>query len=89
MSTVIKTRIVKMGNSRGIRIPKLLLDQLGLGEEVELAIQNDQLVVRPIQRPRFGWEEQFALMAERGDDRLLDEEGARLSQWDADEWEWA
>jgi antitoxin MazE len=88
MNTVVKTRIVKMGNSRGIRIPKLLLDQLGLNEEVELAVQQNQLVIRPVQRPRHGWDEQLKLMAERGDDRLLDAEAVSLTQWDADEWEW-
>ncbi len=89
MSTTVKTRIVKMGNSRGIRIPKLLLDQLGLNEEVELAVEGNQLVVRPAQRPRRGWDEKFKLMAERGDDYLLDAEAASLTEWDADEWEWA
>jgi len=88
MNTVVKTRIVKMGNSRGIRIPKFLLDQLGLNEEVELAVQQNQLVIRPVQRPRHGWDEQLSLMAERGDDRLLDAEAVSLTQWDGDEWEW-
>ena len=72
MSTSLRTRIIKIGNSQGIRIPKILLDQLGLGEEVELAVQEDQLVIRPIRHPRYGWDEQFRMMAEHGDDRLLD-----------------
>ncbi len=88
MSTTVKTRIVKMGNSRGIRIPKILLDQLGLNEEVELAVEENQLVIRPARRPRHGWDKQLSLMAERGDDRLLDAEAASLTEWDADEWEW-
>ena len=54
MSTVFKTRIVKIGNSNGIRIPKLVLDQLGLGEEVELVVEEHQLAIRPIRRPRQG-----------------------------------
>ncbi len=89
MGTVVKTRIVQVGNSRGIRIPKLLLDQVGLGEEVELAVQRDHLVIRPLRRPRQGWDEQFRIMAERGDDRLLDEPTPSPTQWDEDEWEWA
>ena len=67
------TRIIKIGNSQGIRIPKLLLDQIGLDGEVELAVQEDQQVIRPIRRPRDGWDEQFRMMAEHGDDQLLDE----------------
>jgi antitoxin MazE len=88
MSTALRTRIIKIGNSQGIRIPKLLLDQLGL-DEVELAVQEDQLVIRPIRHPRYGWDEQFRMMAEHGDDRLLDEAVVSFTQWDADEWEWA
>ena len=88
MSTSLRTRIIKIGNSQGIRIPKILLDQLGLDEEVELAVQEDQLVIRPIRHPRYGWDEQFRMMAEHGDDRLLDEAVVSLTQWDADEWEW-
>jgi antitoxin MazE len=89
VDTVVRTRIVKMGNSRGVRIPKLLLDQLGLDEEVELAVQHDQLVIRPVRRPRHGWDEQLKRMAMCGDDRLLDAEATDLTQWDVAEWEWA
>jgi antitoxin MazE len=88
MSTRIKTRIIKIGNSHGIRIPKPLLEQSGLGEEVELAVQQDQIVIRPSRRPREGWEEQCRLMAARGDDQLLDGDIPGLSSWDAEEWEW-
>ena len=83
-----KTRIIKIGNSRGIRIPKLLLDQIDLGEDVELEARQDHLVIRPTRRPRQGWEEQFSVMAAQGDDQLLDGEAPGLSSWDTDEWEW-
>ena len=82
----IRTQIVKIGNSRGIRIPKLLLDQVGLSSEVEISVQRDQLVIRPTSRPRDGWEEQFRTMAKYGDDKLLDEPVA--TRWDAGEWKW-
>ena len=52
MSTVVKTRIIKIGNSQGIRIPKILLDQTSLGKEVELELQQDQIVVRSAHRAR-------------------------------------
>lgn len=89
MSTVVKTRIIKIGNSHGIRIPKLMLDQLGGGAEVELALRQHQMIIRPVQHPRHDWDEQFRTMSERRDDRLLDETALRLTQWDADDWEWA
>jgi antitoxin MazE len=91
MGATIRTRLVQIGNSQGVRIPKVLLDQVGLGGEVELEAQDRQLVVRPVSpvgRARDGWEEQFRAMAGRGDDRMLDEDGSGSSRFDADEWEW-
>lgn len=87
MNTVIKTRIVKIGNSQGIRIPKMFLDQLGFGMEAELALEHNQLVLRPAQRPRQGWEKQFRTMAQRGDDTLLDADSTSTG-WDDEAWEW-
>ena len=68
----VKTRIIKIGNSQGIRIPKVLLEQAGLGEEVELDVGNHQILIRAAGKPRQGWEEAFRAMAEAGDDKLLD-----------------
>ena len=83
------TRIVKMGNSLGIRIPKPVLTQLGLTGEVHLEVRDGQLVVRPVtETVRAGWDEQFQAMAARGDDALLDEETVSGSLWDGDEWQW-
>ena len=83
----IKTRVIKIGNSQGIRIPKTLLEQLNLGEEVELEVQENQLVVRPVSWVRQGWDQQFCAMAEHQDDRLLDESAPSLTSWDED-WNW-
>ena len=82
------TRIVRIGNSRGIRIPKLLLEQAGLAGEVEISVRDNSLVIKPARRPRAGWEAAFAEMAARGDDALLDEGTPSLTRWDDDEWEW-
>lgn len=89
MATVVKTRIVKIGNSQGIRIPKLLLDQSNLGKEVELEIELDHIIIRPAQPARAGWKAQFQKMAEAGDDYLLDEDVDLIeNDWDEEEWEW-
>ncbi len=91
MVATVRARLVRIGNSQGIRIPKVLLDQVGLGGEVELEAQDRQLVVRPVLptgRPRDGWDEQFRAMADRGDDRLIEGDALGLSQFDAHEWEW-
>lgn len=82
-----KARIVRIGNSHGIRIPKPLLEQSGLGEEVELEAQHHQIIIRSAERPRQGWEAAFRSMAEHGDDTLLDPE-VKPSRWDEEEWEW-
>ena len=86
MSTVLKARIIKIGNSRGVRIPKTWLEQLNFQEEVELAVEPDQIVIRPAHHPRAGWDQQFRAMAERGDDQLLDD--PIPTEWDEGEWEW-
>jgi antitoxin MazE len=83
-----KTHIVKIGNSQGIRIPKPILEQCGFGREVELEVHDQELVIRPIHQPRQKWEEAFQAMAAYGDDTLLDGEIGSQTTWDEDEWEW-
>jgi antitoxin MazE len=84
----VKTQIVRIGNSQGLRIPKFLLEQTGLGPEVDISAQDDTLVIRPARKPRAGWAAAFQEMAQKGDDALLDETAPGLSRWDQDEWEW-
>ncbi|AFZ29744.1 SpoVT/AbrB domain-containing protein [Gloeocapsa sp. PCC 7428] len=86
MGTSIKTRIVRIGNSQGIRIPKTLLEQSGISTDVEIELENDHLVIRSASRSRIGWDEAFAAMAEQKDDTLLDDVSTTL--WDQAEWEW-
>ena len=83
-----RTSIIRIGNSRGIRIPKALLEQCKLGDTVELEVEDNRLVIRPADRPRQGWDEAFCQMAERGDDALLDEGSLGQTEWDQTEWEW-
>ncbi len=83
-----KTRIVKIGNSQGIRIPKLFLERSNLAEEVELEAQDNQIIIRSLRQPRQDWEEAFRAMAESGDDSLLDENLLPQTQWDEAEWQW-
>jgi antitoxin MazE len=83
-----KTRIVRLGNSCGIRIPKALLEQAGLHGEVDVSARGDSLVIRPARAARFGWEDAFREMARRGADALLDDVAPSLSGWDGGEWEW-
>ena len=83
-----KTHIVRIGKSHGVRIPKPLLDQTGLNGEVEITAENGSLVIRPVKKAREGWAAAFEKMARRGDDALLDDVAPTLSAWDEDRWEW-
>ena len=83
-----KTRIVKIGNSQGIRIPKLLLERSNLAEEVELEAEDNRIIIRSTKQPRQDWEQAFRAMAERGDDSLLDNDWLTQTRWDEDEWQW-
>ena len=83
-----KTRIVRIGNSQGIRIPKPLLEQTSLQQEVVISAEGGCLVIRPTKRPRADWASAFREMAGRGDDALLDDVAPSLSKWDEDQWKW-
>jgi len=86
MTLTVRSKVIKIGNSRGIRIPRALLEQAGLNEEVMLSVEGDKLIVQSAHSPRLGWEAQFARMAETGDDQLLGQDIP--TQWDEEEWEW-
>lgn len=78
--------VIPIGNSRGIRIPKNILQQLGIGKKVELEVREEEILIRPVKKKtREGWAEKFAEMHEKGEDELLidipDEE-------DDFQWEW-
>ena len=91
-----KTKIIRIGNSQGVRIPRSLLEQAGvvenergdvLGQEVELEVEEGGILIRLVRQARAGWEEQFREMAERGDDAML-EDVPQASSWDEKEWVW-
>lgn len=85
---MIRAKVVRVGNSRGIRIPKPLLDQCGIEGPVELSVRNGSLLVRPLKPRRQGWEKAFRRMAERKDDAVLDPGVSGTSEWDRNEWVW-
>jgi len=83
-----KSKIVKIGNSRGIRIPKPFIEETGLGEEIEIQVEGNRLIIGPAARPRAGWEAAFQKMADAADDTLLDGEVHIPTSWEEAEWEW-
>jgi antitoxin MazE len=81
-----RTRIVRIGNSRGIRVPKVLLDEAGLPEEVELHAEPGRLVVSAATRPRAGWASKARSMHQRGHDALVDP--ITPTDFDETDWRW-
>lgn len=83
-----RTSIIRIGNSQGIRIPKILLQQSHLGTEVELDVEDERIVISSASHPRQGWGEKFRLMAESGDDKIIDEGLSVQTEWEKEEWQW-
>jgi antitoxin MazE len=83
-----RAKIVRIGNSQGIRIPQLLLERSGLGEEVDIEAREDQIVIRPLRRPRDGLSDAFQEMAQAGEDQLVDGDLPGQSSFDQGEWTW-
>jgi len=81
-----KTQVVPIGNSRGVRIPKTLLELCHIRDAVNLSVKGETIIIRPIKRrPRATWEAAFKQMHQQGDDRPLLPERLDL---DVGEWEW-
>lgn len=81
-----KCQIIQIGNSQGIRIPKVLLEETGITGEVDLELHPDGILIRNTQKARAGWDEAFKVMAENEDDELLD--GHSGTHFDKREWQW-
>jgi len=82
----VKTRLVQIGNSRGVRLPKAFIEQAGLTEEVELEIQDGSVVISAVRNVRAGWRDAAENLAHREEDILLDDEVP--TRFEEEEWEW-
>ena len=74
--TRLKTNIVHIGNSQGIRIPKAVLKQCHLQGEVELEPKGNSLIIKSKCKPRKGWDRAFKTMARNEDDKMLFEDNS-------------
>lgn len=66
-----EAQIINIGNSKGIRIPKTILKKYNIQDKINLILEEDFIVIKPVEEPRKGWEEAFKEMHENGDDKLL------------------
>lgn len=81
-----KTKLVRIGNSQGVRIPKPLLEQAGLEGEVRLRVVESGIMIEGATRTRAGWDAAAELAHDRGDDGLLDD--VVPTAFDKGEWQW-
>jgi antitoxin MazE len=82
----VKARLIRIGNSRGIRLPKTVIEQAGLTDEVVLQVRERSVVVYSARRPRAGWAEAAKRLGAEGGGKLLDP--ATRTRFDEEEWRW-
>ena len=63
--------VIRIGNSKGIRLSKTILERYSIKDKVELIFEKGRIILKPVKVPRHGWEEAFIEMHEAGDDLLL------------------
>lgn len=80
------TKIIKVGNSKGIRIPSTLLKDFDVNEEVELELKNNTIIIKPVKKVRSGWDQAFKEMNKNQDDKLLIND---IFEDEMDDWEWS
>jgi antitoxin MazE len=80
-----RASIIKIGNSQGLCLPEPIIKQCGFENEVELEVRNNEVIIRPVKKVRYNWDQAFKTMAEKEDDKLIEFPD---SEWDEKEWEW-
>lgn len=78
-----KLSVVSVGNSKGLRLPKIVLKKYQIQDEIDLELRDDHIILRPLPRkPRQGWEEAFKGMHDAGDDQLLIDDVFEDEDWE-------
>ena len=81
-----KAELVRIGNSRGIRIPKPLIEQCGLRDTVDLRVEENRIIISSERKPREGWREAFQAAGPSDNDELLIPD--LPNDFDNEEWQW-
>ncbi len=82
-----KVKLVSIGNSKGVRLPRSVIKECGFGDQVEMRVADGVVVLAPARDAREGWDEAFEKMARAGDDAPIGPDHLD-HEWDAEEWEW-
>jgi antitoxin MazE len=80
-----KSQIIQIGNSQGIRIPKVLLEESRISGDVDVELHPDGILIRKAQRPRDGWDEAFKTMAEKDE---ADIDPLPATHFKKKDWQW-
>jgi antitoxin MazE len=80
--------VIKIGNSKGIRLSKTIIEQYNIGEQVEVILKDDEIVLRPKTKVREGWADAIRLASGINDDVILEEFSQIANKFDEEEWEW-
>lgn len=84
----IPARLVAIGNSRGVRLPKALIEQAGLGDDLELEVVDDGIVIRGRRRRRDGWADAARSASAGGEAALPEVRDLPETSWMRKEWRW-
>lgn len=82
-----KVNLIRIGNSKGVRIPSSVIKECGFGEQIEMRVEQGIIVLSPLRRGREGWDAAFKKMAATGDDAALIPD-ALETDFDNEEWTW-
>ena len=66
-----QANIIQIGNSKGLRLSKAILEKYNIQDKVEIILEKNQIILKPVEEPRKGWDKAFKKMHAAGDDQLL------------------
>ena len=82
-------RLIKIGNSQGVRIPKAIIEQAQLeGQDLRFKVVDDGLMLQPVRRPRQGWKEQFDKAVDSSESARTDQDWLDAPLSSKEDWEW-
>ncbi len=78
------TKVIPIGNSKGIRIPNHILKSLNIDSQLEMIVNqdNDEIILKPVHTTREGWDDAFKKMRVNSDDDLIIEDSLDLHEWE-------
>ena len=88
MSHPVRTHLIKIGNSQGVRLPKAIVEQAGLVNELTIEVVDGAVLIKSAAHARASWTAAFATIAPESHKSLLDGEESIPNQWDEEEWTW-